>query len=71
MKVECAVGGGSLQQKVGNGVENLTASESRIRDTDMAKMMTELTKTSILNHATQAMLAQANQLPQGVLSLLH
>jgi flagellin len=50
--------------------ENLTAAESRIRDTDMAKSMTEFTKNNILNQAGQAMLAQANQLPQGVLQLL-
>jgi flagellin len=50
--------------------ENLTASESRIRDVDMAKEMMEYTKTNILTQAAQAMLAQANQGPQGVLQLL-
>ncbi|MCM3618777.1 flagellin [Sutcliffiella horikoshii] len=50
--------------------ENLTASESRIRDVDMAKEMMEQTKNSILAQASQAMLAQANQQPQGVLQLL-
>ncbi|AHV99347.1 flagellin [Paenibacillus sabinae] len=50
--------------------ENLTASESRIRDVDMAKEMSEQTKNSILAQAAQAMLAQANQQPQGVLQLL-
>ncbi|WP_342538880.1 flagellin [Sporosarcina sp. FSL K6-1540] len=50
--------------------ENLTAAESRIRDVDMAKEMMEQTKNSILAQASQAMLAQANQLPQGVLQLL-
>ncbi|MCM3443760.1 hypothetical protein M3683_23200 [Metabacillus halosaccharovorans] len=50
--------------------ENLTSAESRIRDTDMAKSMTEFTKNNILNQAGQAMLAQANQLPQGILQLL-
>ncbi|RFU69375.1 hypothetical protein D0469_09690 [Peribacillus saganii] len=50
--------------------ENLTASESRIRDLDMAEEMTKFTKNNILNQAAQAMLAQANQLPQGVLQLL-
>ncbi|WP_309244748.1 flagellin [Cohnella silvisoli] len=50
--------------------ENLTAAESRIRDTDMAKEMMELTKNNILAQAAQAMLAQANQQPQGVLQLL-
>ncbi|MFV2046304.1 flagellinolysin [Metabacillus sp. YM-086] len=51
--------------------ENLTASESRIRDVDMAKEMMEQTKNSILSQVAQAMLAQANQQPQGVLQLLH
>ncbi|MGL4338618.1 MAG: flagellin [Turicibacter sp.] len=50
--------------------ENLTAAESRIRDTDMAKEMMEFTKNNILNQAAQAMLSQANQQPQGVLQLL-
>ena len=52
------------------GAENLQASESRIRDTDMAKEMMEFTKNNILTQAAQSMLAQANQQPQGVLSLL-
>lgn len=50
--------------------ENLTAAESAIRDTDMAKEMMKFTKQQILSQASQAMLAQANQLPQGVLQLL-
>lgn len=50
--------------------ENLTAAESRIRDTDMAKEMMEQTKNSILSQASQAMLGQANQQPQNVLQLL-
>ncbi|RYL93652.1 flagellin [Sporolactobacillus sp. THM19-2] len=50
--------------------ENLSAAESRIRDVDMAKEMSNFTKNNILNQAAQAMLAQANQLPQGVLQLL-
>jgi flagellin len=50
--------------------ENVTSSESRIRDVDMAEEMTNFTKNNILNQAAQAMLAQANQLPQGVLQLL-
>lgn len=50
--------------------ENLTASESRIRDTDMAKEMMGFTKNNILMQAAQSMLAQANQQPQGVLQLL-
>ncbi|MET3193336.1 flagellin [Gottfriedia sp. OAE603] len=53
-----------------NASENLTASESRIRDVDMAKEMMEFTKNNILTQASQAMLAQANQQPQGVLQLL-
>jgi flagellin len=50
--------------------ENLTASESRIRDVDMAAQMVEFTKLQILQQAGTAMLAQANQASQGVLSLL-
>ena len=53
-----------------NSAENLTASESRIRHTDMAKEMMEFTRVNILTQAAQSMLAQANQLPQGVLQLL-
>ncbi|MCR2806732.1 flagellin Hag [Paenibacillus soyae] len=55
---------------LGAASENLTAAESRIRDVDMAKEMMEFTKNNILNQAAQAMLAQANQQPQGVLQLL-
>lgn len=51
-------------------VENLSASESRIRDTDMANEMVAFTRAQILSQAGTAMLAQANQIPQGVLSLL-
>lgn len=50
--------------------ENLTSAESRIRDVDMAKEMMEQTKNSILAQASQAMLAQSNQMPQAVLQLL-
>src|SRR4051812_42467990 len=50
--------------------ENLTASESRIRDVDMASEMTKFTKLNILQQAGTSMLAQANQSGQGVLSLL-
>jgi len=57
-------------QNLDNSAENLAAAESRIRDTDMAKMMTEFTKNNILFQASTAMLAQANALPQGVLQLL-
>ena len=50
--------------------ENITAAESRIRDTDMADEMTAFTKNNILAQAAQSMLAQANAQPQGILSLL-
>lgn len=50
--------------------ENMTAAESRIRDLDMASEMMSYTKNNILVQASQAMLAQANQIPQGVLQLL-
>ena len=53
-----------------NVVENVTASESRIRDTDMADEMVKYSKNNILTQAGQSMLAQANQSTQGVLSLL-
>ncbi len=51
-------------------VENLSASESRIRDTDMAQEMVAFTRSQILSQAGTAMLAQANQAPQSVLKLL-
>jgi flagellin len=53
-----------------NVVENTTSAESEIRDTDMAEEMVEYSKNNILAQAGQAMLAQANQSNQGVLSLL-
>lgn len=55
---------------LGTSSENLTAAESRIRDTDMAAEMMSFTKNNILSQAAQSMLAQANQQPQGVLQLL-
>jgi len=55
---------------LGTSSENLSAAESRIRDVDMAKEMMAFTKNSILQQAATAMLAQANQAPQGVLQLL-
>ena len=68
---------GALQNRLehtinnlGVASENLTAAESRIRDVDMAKEMMAFTKNQILAQASQAMLAQANTLPQGVLQLL-
>ncbi|HWJ66576.1 MAG TPA: flagellin, partial [Nocardioides sp.] len=51
-------------------IENLSASESRIRDTDMAQEMMSLTRAQILSQAGTAMLAQANSAPNGVLQLL-
>ncbi|SOB91075.1 flagellin [Ureibacillus xyleni] len=57
-------------ENVVNTSENLTAAESRIRDTDMAKEMMNFTKQNILMQAAQSMLSQANQQPQGVLQLL-
>ncbi len=57
-------------KNLGTTTENLQASESRIRDTDMAKEMMAFTKFTILNQASTAMLAQANQAPQSVLQLL-
>ncbi len=55
---------------LGTTSENLTAAESRIRDVDMAQEMMKFTKDNILTQASQAMLAQANATPQGVLQLL-
>ncbi|MCX7780183.1 MAG: flagellin [Negativicutes bacterium] len=55
---------------LGTSSENLSAAESRIRDVDMAKEMMNFTKNNILQQAATAMLAQANQQPQGVLQLL-
>ena len=55
---------------LGTTAENITASESRIRDTDMAKTMSEFSSKNIITQASLAMLAQANQLPQNVLSVL-
>lgn len=68
---------GALQNRLehtinnlGTATENLTAAESRIRDTDMSKEMMDFTKQNLLMQAAQSMLAQANQQPQGVLQLL-
>jgi flagellin len=68
---------GSIQNRLEHTInnlktanENLTSAESRIRDTDMAMEMAEFTKNNILTQAAQAMLAQSNQLPQGILQLL-
>jgi flagellin-like hook-associated protein FlgL len=68
---------GSMQNRLehtlknlGVSKENLQSAESTIRDVDMAKEMMEFTKNNILMQASQSMLAQANQLPSGVLQLL-
>ncbi|WP_084052345.1 flagellin [Desulfonispora thiosulfatigenes] len=55
---------------LGTSSENLTAAESRVRDVDMAKEIMESTKNGILAQAAQAMMAQANSMPQGILQLL-
>ena len=60
----------STIRNVSVAVENLSAAESRIRDTDMAQEMVNFTRSQILAQAGTAMLAQANQVPQSVLSLL-
>ncbi|RXV59136.1 hypothetical protein DWB64_16725 [Fusibacter sp. A1] len=57
-------------KNVDNASEQLQAAESRIDDVDMAKEMMLLTKFKILEEATNAMMAQSNQLPQGILQLL-
>jgi len=62
-----------LEHKISNidtNAENMTAAESRIRDTQMDKEMMKFTSAQILSQASQSMLAQANSLPQGVLQLL-
>lgn len=68
---------GALENRLDHTINNLTTSsqnltdaESRITDVDMASEMSNFTKNNILNQAAQSMLAQANQLPQGVLQLL-
>jgi flagellin len=59
-----------LIKNVDNAAEQLQAAESRIADVDMAKEMMLLSKHNIINEATNAMLAQSNQIPQGILQLL-
>jgi len=68
---------GAIENRLNDNIDNLgtssqntTAAEAQIRDVDMASEMTNFTKNNILQQAAQAMLAQANQLPQGVLQLL-
>ena len=72
-----SAGAGELVKNVGGVLdnltttkENLTEANSRIRDVDMAQEMMDFTKSNILSQASTAMLAQANQMPQGVLQLL-
>ncbi len=60
----------SLISNLATTTENLQASESRIRDVDMATEMVEFTKNQVLSQAGTAMLAQANKIPEGILSLL-
>ena len=69
---------GALQNRLEHTINNLqiasentSASESRIRDTDMAREMMQLTQANVLQQAATSMLAQANQSPQGVLQLLN
>lgn len=59
-----------LQNNVGNYKEALTSAESRLRDADIAKQMTELQKQQVILQAAQSMSAQANQMSQGILELL-
>ena len=68
---------GALQNRLDHTInnlgvmrENIQSAEGLIRDTDVAEEMMIYTKNNILNQSAQAMLAQANQLPQGVLQLL-
>ena len=60
----------SMTANLATTAENLQSSESRIRDVDMADEMVQFTKNQVLSQAGTAMLAQANQIPQGILSLL-
>ncbi len=72
-RAELGASQNSLEHTINNlnvAVENLSASESRIRDTDMAQEMVAFTRSQILSQAGTAMLAQANQAPQSVMKLL-
>ena len=60
----------SMIESLQTTTENSTAAESRIRDTDMAAEMVELTKSQVLSQVGSAMLAQANRIQEGVLLLL-
>jgi flagellin-like hook-associated protein FlgL len=66
----CRTGSSTRSNNLATFQENLTASESRIRDVDMASQMVTFTKLQIRQQAGTSMLAQANQAPQSVLSLL-
>ncbi|MCM3625484.1 hypothetical protein M4D70_25230 [Brevibacillus borstelensis] len=59
-----------IHNNVSNNAVNLTAAESRIRDADTAKEIMEMTKNNILFHSAQALLAQSNKIPSGVIQLL-
>jgi flagellin len=59
-----------IVNNLSEGLQNMSASRSRILDTDYASETTELAKQQIIQQAATAMLAQANQQPQGVLALL-
>jgi flagellin len=61
---------GYMADSLNNSATNLAASKSRIQDTDYAKSSAELARTQIIQQAATAMMAQANQAPQAVLSLL-
>ena len=60
----------SMVRYLGVGIENLSASESQIRDTNVASEVVSLTKNQIIQSAAQSVLAQANSAPQAVLNLL-
>ena len=57
-------------KNLNNAAENTQATEARIRDTDMAKEMSTFTKNNVLSQAAQAMISQANQIPNQALQLL-
>ena len=61
---------GHIERNVTNRAENTNAAQSRVADADMAKEMAEYTTRNIIMQSAQAMLAQSNQLPQGILQLL-
>ena len=73
MRADIGASMNRLEKTVSNlgvAITNMTDAESRIRDTDFASESTKFTRNQILTNSAQSMLAQANQLPQGVMSLL-